>query len=159
MPINAGAANQDPVTRALHAYAGRGVFRGFTATASRRGPIAYEFLWLTRRPMRATFDPTRRTLVFPALFPAVDAAVAATLRSIAGTRTRRELPPHKRLDTRRARISSTTSRGDFGLRVDIRGGNHDYAVGRGLNLINELFVALHERHPEYLIEQFGVSAE
>ena len=45
------------------------------------------------------------------------------------------------------------------LSVEIRGSNHDYAVKQALNLINELFLALQERHPEYLIERFGMSTE
>jgi hypothetical protein len=32
-------------------------------------------------------------------------------------------------------------------------------VKTALNLINDMFVALHEYHPEYLIEQFGMSPE
>ena len=43
--------------------------------------------------------------------------------------------------------------------IEIRGGNHAYAVTKALNVINELFVMLHEGHPEYLVQSFGISAE
>lgn len=109
--------------------------------------------------MTAVFDAPRRTLRFPALLPGIDKAAAAELRSIVASRTARDQPAHKRLDSRRARITGTVRNGDFRLDVDIRGHNHDYAVTRALNLINELFVALHERHPEYLGERFGISTE
>ena len=56
-------------------------------------------------------------------------------------------------------MTGTVRRGDFGLTVEIRGRNHEYAVKHALNVINELFVTLHEHRPEYLIERFGISAE
>lgn len=45
------------------------------------------------------------------------------------------------------------------MSVWIRGTNHAYAVKHSLNVVNELFLALQEGHPEYLVERFGLSAE
>ena len=45
------------------------------------------------------------------------------------------------------------------LVVTVRGRNHAYAVRHVLNLVNELFLYLHESYPEYLIERFGLSPE
>ena len=153
------SAAADSTTAALQAYADRGVFRGFRATPAPRGRVEYRFLWLTRKPMAATFDSQRRVLAFPALFPGVDTATAAQLKSMVASRTHRQQPDHKRLDARRARFASALRKGDFWLSVEIRGSNHAYAVTRALNLVNELFLALQERHPEYLIERFGFSTE
>jgi len=147
------------VSAAFQAYADRGVFRGFRAAPGARGRVEYRFLWLTRQPMSAVFDTRGRSLRFPALFPGIDKAAAAEVRAMVASRTHRDQPDHKRLDSRRARIAGTVRKGDFWLTVDIRGRNHDYAVTKALNLINELFVALHERHPEYLVERFGISTE
>jgi hypothetical protein len=152
-------ANDERVTAALQAYADRGVFRGYRATPAPRGRVEYQFLWLTRKPMAATFDSRGRVLTFPSLFPGVDTATAAQLKSLAASRSDRDQPDHKRLDARRARFASALRKGDFSLSIEIRGNNHDYAVGKALNLINELFLWLQERHPEYLIERFGFSAE
>jgi hypothetical protein len=147
------------VTTALQSYADRGVFRGFRATPGTRGRVEYEFLWLTRKPTRAAFDPRTRTLSFQSLLPALDADAAAELKAITASRTGRIQPAHKRLDARRARISSSFRKGDLTLRVEIRGANHEYGVSRALNLINELFVILREQHPEYLAAQFDLSTE
>ena len=122
-----------------------------------RGRVEYQFLWLTRRPTLAVFDPRRKTLSFPALFPAVSAA--PDLKRIVDSRAARTQPAHKRIDARRARLSSRMRAGDFSLSVAIRGRHADYAVSHVLNVINELHLALHEAHPDYLIERFGVSAE
>ena len=62
--------NANRCTAALQAYADRGVFRGFRATPAPRGRVEYQFLWLTRKPMRAVFDSRRRVLTFPRCFPA-----------------------------------------------------------------------------------------
>ena len=63
------------------------------------------------------------------------------------------------MDARRARLACTVRKGDFSLSVDIRGRNQEYGVRKALNLVNEMFVALHEGHPEYLVQQFGISQE
>ena len=55
--------------------------------------------------------------------------------------------------------SQARSARDFTLSVDIRGKNQDYAVSKALNLVNDLFVALHEGYPEYLVQHFGISQE
>jgi hypothetical protein len=149
----------EDVTRALQAYADRGVFRGFRATPSVRGRVDYQFLWLTRKPTTASFDSQRRALIFPSLFPGIEKAGAAELRAMVQSRAGRAVPAHKRLDLRRARITANMRKGDLTLSVEIRGANQSYAVKQALNLINELFLALHERHPEYLVERFGISTE
>ena len=153
------AGNRQPITEALQAYADRGVFRGFRATPLGRGQIEYQFLWLTKRPMRAVFKPAARRLTFPAALPQVDRGAAADLKAAVDSRSERHQPEHKRVDSRRCRITGTLRKGDFSLAVDIRGSNHGYAVSKALNLINEMFVILHEHHPAYLIERFGISTE
>jgi hypothetical protein len=147
------------VTAALQSYADRGVFRGFRATPGPGGRVDYQFVWLTRKPMSATFDPRTRSLKFPALFPGIDKTSASDLKALIAARGLRDQPAHKRIDARRARLTGSVRRGDFGLSIVIRGRNDEYAVKQALNVINELFVSLHERDPEYLAAQFHVSTE
>ncbi len=151
----------DPVSAAFVRYADRGVFRGFRAMPGTRGRIDYTFMWLLRRPMAATFDKGRGVLAFPALFPHVKSgsALAAELNAMVASRSQRDQPAHKRLDARRARVRGGVRKGAWSLAFDIRGANHDYTVRHALNLINELYLALHANHPEYLVEYFGLSTE
>lgn len=118
-------------------------------------------MWLLRRPMHAVFDPRTGVLTFAALFPGVDrsSALAAGLGSLVAERSMKDQPPHKRIDARRARVTSAIRKGDWSLAMAIRGANHQYAVRHALNLINELFLALHAGYPEYLVEHFGLSTE
>lgn len=147
------------VTEVLQEYADRGVFRGFRATPLARGRVEYQFLWLTKKPMTAVFDPHRRRLTFPSALPHVDRGIAAGMKAIVDARSSRSVPSHKRIDARKCRIAAAVRKGDLSLTAEIRGDNHDYAVSRSLNVINEMFVALHEHHPGYLIERFGISSE
>lgn len=124
-----------------------------------RGKIEYRFLWLTKKPTTAVFDTKAKTLTFPSLLPDVDRPTASLLKSVIDARSDRSQPDHKRIDARKARISGVVRRGDLSITTEIRGNNHDYAVSKALNVINEMFVMLHEHRPEYLIDQFGMSAE
>ena len=49
-----------------------------------------------------------------------------------------------------ASTSARSAKVIFGCRSRFAAGITGYAVGKALNLINELFLALQERHPEYL---------
>lgn len=150
----------DVVTRALQDYADRGVFRGFSV-AEERGRWIFRFLWLSRQTMALTYDPRTAVLSFAKLFPGVDpkSALLEELKTIVDKRTTRAVPEHKRIDGRRVRLSFTVRQGAASLTLGIRGRHHAYAVQRALNLVNDLFLALHASYPDYLIDQFGFSSE
>jgi len=156
-----GVGHAGVVTAALQAYADRGVFRGFSVRPLPRGRVAYDFQWLLRPPMRLVFDGRSGTLEAPALFPAVArrSPMASALDAIVAAQSSRSQPTHKRLDRRRARVTSRVRGGAWGLTLTVRGSNQHYAVRRALNLMNDLFLWLQESQPEYLIEHFGLSPE
>ena len=108
--------------------------------------------------MRASVD-RRGVLSFPSLLPAPGKDIVTEMKAMVAERSSRAVPDHKRVDARRARVIGAVRNGDFSLSVEIRGSNQRYAVSKALNLINEMFVTLHERHPDYLVEQFGISQE
>ena len=144
----------------LQAYADRGVFRGFRPTPLGRGRTSFDFQWLLGRPMRAVFDARRGSLAFDALFPGLQRSSSATrLSAIVAMRCTPRQPAHKRLDRRRADVAGATRNGDWSLLLTVRGDNHAYAVRHALNLVNELFLFLHESYPEYLIQRFGLSPD
>ena len=111
--------------------------------------------------MEVVADPARKTLTFRGLFPALDrtSPIARELAAAVAGRSSRELPEHKRLDPRRARVASRLRSGEMSLVVTVRGAHYPYAAQNTLNLVNELFLLLHERYPDYLIEHFGLSPE
>lgn len=108
--------------------------------------------------MHASID-RNGLLTFSALLPQATKQIAAEMKSIVAARSTRAVPEHKRIDARRARLACAVRKGDFTFSVGIRGRNQAYAVKQALNLVNDIFVALHEGHPDYLVEHFGISQE
>ena len=145
----------------LQQYADRGVFRGLSETRRPGGRYEYTFTWLMHRPFTLTFDPARRVLSLKNLFPHVGprSAVARALRDIVAERSTRRVPAHKRLDGRHVKASCGIHRGHFSVTMRVRGDHETYAVRQLLHLVNELFLALHETYPDYLIAQFGLTGE
>jgi len=149
------------VTATLQHYADRGVFRDFRAERAPRGRVRYTFSWLTRVPMSVVLDPSRGVLSFQRVFQGIEprSPITAALKALVHGRSDRRLPSHKRLDSRRARVVCVRRQGALNLTFTVRGRHHEYTVRHALNLINDLFVLLRQTYPDYLIENFGVSAE
>jgi hypothetical protein len=154
-------AGADAVSRALQRYADRGVFRGLSAHSGRGGRLEFRFTWLMHRPMTLLYDPRTAALTFKNMLPCVGSTTSLRkeLYGLVDGRRTRVVPAHKRIDARRARLVRSTRNGDFSLTLVVRGRHHEYAVQKGLNLVNDLFVLLHSTYPDYLEEQFGLRAE
>ena len=149
------------VAASLQRYADRGVFRGLSVSAGKNGRREFRFVWLTRTPMLATYDPGAATLAFPRLIPGAAAvpSMVAALKGVVAEHLSSTVPEHRRVDKRRATVRCTVRDGDLSLSFFVRGAHHGYAIKAGLNLVNRLFLQLQAHHPEYLIHQFGFSAE
>jgi hypothetical protein len=149
------------VTAALQKYADRGVLRGLSTRQRANGCYEHTFRWLMQRSFTLTHDPARHELSFRRLFThiAPRSAVAAALCHVVAERTTRRVPAHKRLDPRKAETLCAIQRGQFSLTIRVRGAHDAYAVQKLLAIVNDLHLELQERFPDYLIEQFGLSAE
>jgi hypothetical protein len=159
--VSRSDAGASVVRSVLQGYADRGVFRGLNVDERSGGRIDCEFVWLLGRPMKLSYDARRRRLTFPALFPGVEpgSTIAGRLRAAIDARSTPEVPAHKRVDRRRARMTCTVAGSGLSLAIDVRGANHEYVVRRALNMINDLFLLLHETYPDYLVQRFGLSSE
>ncbi len=155
----ASAGSQIAAT--LQGYAARGVFSGFSSHARARGREEFAFTWLTRAPMRLSYDARSSRLRFIDLWPRVGCypGLAADLKRAVHEHQSAAVPEHRRIDGRRVRLASALRDGSFSLVLTVRGAHQAYAVQRGLNLVNQLFLLLQANYPEYLIECFGFSAE
>jgi hypothetical protein len=155
------ARGADGVAQALQGYADRGVFRGFSLRTGPGGRQDFSFTWLTPRPMALTFEPATGVLLFKQLLPGVgpNPALVSELKSIVSEHGGRAVPAHRRIDARRMRADCSVRGGHLTLRLKVRGRQHEYAVQRGLNLVNQLFLLLQASYPEYLVEHFGLSSE
>ncbi|MEW6206744.1 MAG: hypothetical protein AB1631_00150 [Acidobacteriota bacterium] len=145
------------VRDALQVYADRGVFRGLSEI--RTG--VFSFVWLTPRPVEFVVDAEKRELRFKNLLPNVAArsAMYRDLKKFLRQRYDEELPPHRRVDAKRAEIVCNNRGGRVSLALRIKNNQWAYGVNKAVNLVHEVFVHLREREAEYLIENFDVSDE
>jgi hypothetical protein len=106
-------------------------------------------------------DRTASRLTIVDLFPNVErrSSLAAELADVVAERSSRAIPAHKRLDGRRAALAVPFRRGALSLVISVRGANQPYAVRYALHLVNDMFLLLHERYPDYLVAEFGLSGE
>jgi hypothetical protein len=158
MRIDRGTA---AVSGALQRYAARGVFRGFSMRPERGGRRDFRFTWLTRQPTVISYDRKAHALTFRRLLPAAGSypGLSGELKRVVDEHKGPAVPQHRRIDARRVRLGCALRRGDFSLTLAVRGPHHAYAVQRGLNLVNQIFLLLQASYPEYLIECFGFSSE
>ena len=149
------------LTAALQTYADRGVFRGFRVETASGGRSDYFFTWLTRTPMRLRYEPAKRELRFVDLLPHVSSypGLTADLRRLVLEHQSSAVPEHRRIDGRRVRLATAVRAGHFSVTLRLRGAQEAYAVQRGVNLVNQLFLLLQANYPEYLIQCFGFSQE
>ena len=149
------------VRRRLQEYADRGVFRGYAEQPPRAGRYYFRFLWLADSPFKLTYEPASGTLTFTNVLPHVRARspLAAELRQFIEGRSAPALPPHRRIDRRRARPGCSHHRGTLQVHVVARPGRHAYGVSKSVNLVHEIFLYLHSYFPEYLWEHYDVAQD
>ncbi len=154
MPESRGP--EDIVDALLRARADRGVFRSF-ASARVRGRLDCSFVWLRERPIRLVFDPRRGTLEFRDLLPnlAPGAPLYRDFRRFLRDRSSSGLPDHRRIDSARVKVRGRNRKGSVSVALDSADGDWDYAVSKGLKLVNEIFLGfLRGPYYEYMVENF-----
>jgi hypothetical protein len=111
--------------------------------------------------MAIAFARATSTLSFVQLFPHVadTPGVLGSLREEVRLRTSPAVPPHRRIARRRAPVAAVVRDGALSIRVTLKGRDGSQAVRATLGLVNDLFLLLQERYPEYLVAHFGFKDE
>jgi hypothetical protein len=145
------------VRESLQGYADRGVFRGFSESRSGH----FHFVWVLNHHMELIVDTAKGVLRFKQLLPGVAAnsALHAELKNFLRERHDRELPEHRRVDRKRAEVSSALRGGAVSLSLKVKNNQYAYGVNKIVNLVHDLFVHLRDKHPDYLVENFDVPQE
>jgi hypothetical protein len=156
-PASLGGSCAAVVSRELQRYAARGVFRAFSRTGDE-----FHFHWLWDLPFHLTFDRKAGVLAFKKLLPNIPAgsALEASLKEFLKGFGSSERPAHRRIDPERVSVRYANRRGTITLSFVISGDNHEYAVRKVLQLVNEVFLGfLHLHYPEYMAENFRLPLE
>jgi hypothetical protein len=118
-------------------------------------------VWLTPRPVELVVDAEKQELRFKNLLPGVAArsAMYADLKKFLQERYDEELPLHRRIDSKRARIVCTNRGGRVSLALRVKNNQWAYGVNKAVNLAHEVFIHLRDRHEDYLVETFNIAQE
>ena len=149
-------APAESVRALLRDRADRGVFRSFAA-ARIRGRLDCSVVWLRERPVRIVFDPKRDTLEFRDLLPNLPAksSIYKDFRKFLKGRSAAGLPPHRRIDPGRVTVRGRNRKGSVTVALVSLDRDWDYAVSKGLKLVNEVFLGfLRGPYHEYMVSNF-----
>ena len=149
-------APADAVDALLRSRADRGVFQSFESIRI-RGRLDCSFVWLRGQPTRLVFDPRRKTLEFRGLLPNLElgSTLYKDLRKFLRGRTSADLPTYRRIDPERIKVRSRNRKGDVSVALESLDGDWDYAVSKGLKLVNEIFLGfLRGPYYSYMVDNF-----
>ncbi len=153
----------DLVTGILEGYASRGVFAGFRQNKRQPRKVDFTILWHFRRAFSIQLDETKASLTLTGLLPQVSAAgnlrreLAVYLQQYAAP----ERPPHRRIDSEKARVTCYVRNDTPSLRVAVLDGDFEYATRRLIHLVNELFLDFlrDARYVDYMVAHLGMNPE
>ena len=149
-------APAETVDALLRDRADRGVFRSFAA-ARVRGRLDCSVIWLGEQPIRIVFDPKRDALEFRDLLPNLPAksVIYKDFRRFLKGRSAADLPAHRRVDPDRVKIRGRNRKGSVSVALVSLDRDWDYAVSKGLKLVNEVFLGfLRGPYHEYMVNNF-----
>ncbi len=153
----------DSVRDVLQGYAGRGVFRGFSAGTVRGGKAAFRMTWHYRRVFEMVVDLRQHTLRFPRLLPevAADSPLYRELKAFVRDRHDDALPEHRRIDRKRAEAKPAIRQGVVSLAMKVNDGDYEYATRKLIHLVQEIFLTFlaNGSHLEYLVETFDLDPD
>jgi hypothetical protein len=155
-------ARIEVVAATLEGYARRGVFRGFSpAGAVRQGRAVFRLLWHRDRVFEFVFDTRRNTMRFPVVLPNVPAEMYRELKEFIKARHAADLPDHRRIDSRKAQVTTSNRGGNVALGLRVRSGDDEYGARKLIHLVHEIFLTflLDGRYYEYLVENFDLDPD
>ena len=140
----------------LKEYAGRGVFRGFSAHRA-----GFRLLWHRNQFFDLLFDAGTKTLRIPVVMPSVDAAMYTHYKEFVKERCSNAEPEHRRIDRKKARVRTACKGGKVALSMVAADGDVEYALRKLIHLVHETYmVFLYDgRYYTYLIDTFDLDPD
>src|SRR5215467_570777 len=139
---SSGVSPIDAVSTVLEGYAQRGVFRGFSRGQGSDRKQAFRLLWHRDLLFELILDLERHTLRFPLVLPQVDpkSAMYQKFKEFVKSRQSDEMPEHRRINTRKARVRSMNRSGSVSLTVEVQDGDYAYGARTLIHLVHEIFL-------------------
>lgn len=151
------------VTAILEEYAQKAVFRGFSAHPGSKGQAAYRMVWHHDRPYELLLDVPAKTLRFRDVLPGVPtrSPMYSQLRAFLKERQSGELPEHRSVNPKKARLTVHNIRGNVSVKLTLKDGDFDYATRRIVHIVHEIFMIFLVDGPyfDYMVEQLGLDPD
>ncbi|MDX2043270.1 MAG: hypothetical protein SF097_18780 [Acidobacteriota bacterium] len=152
----------EAVASILEGYAQRGVFRGFSpAEKARQGKAVFRLLWHRDRIFEFVFDPSRNSMSFPSVLPNVSAEMHRDLKAFIKARHSAEFPEHRRVDSGKAQITTSSKGGNFAITLRVIESDDEYGTRKLIHLVHEIFLTflLDGRYYDYMVEHFDLDPD
>ena len=145
----------------LQEYADRAVFRGFSGPVAHRGKAAFKILWHRDRQFELILDPAKKTLRFAVVLPGVPArsAMYREFKKFLESRFTKEVPDHRRIDRKKARVTCGNRGGNVSVTLTVLGGDYAYGTRKLIHLIHEVFLTFLTEYFEYQVEAFDLDPD
>lgn len=137
------------IDRYINECTTKGVFRQLKTTEA-EGATNYRFGWLSRlQAFSLRYSHKDETLAFKNVFPDITAEVELYLNNLLKRMTGDAVPAHRRIETDKVELALVNNDGSGDLVMKINGDNHEYAIRRLVNLVNEMYQGLQLTHADY----------
>lgn len=147
----------------MRCYAERGAFRSFSELPPIRGRQAFRMLWHRNRSFELFFDPDDMTFRIPNLLPGVSASSALNknFKAFVQSRSAKDLPLHRRIDSTRAQVSCRNRNGQISLTLKVCDADLAYGLQRLLHLVQETYLLFITEgiYFDYRVEQLGADPD
>ncbi len=151
------------VASTLSGYAERGVFRGFSRDAIRRGVATFKIVWHHNRVFLLTFDVAKGELRFRDVLENVPASspMYRELKEFVRSRHAADLPEHRRIESDKAQAQAFNRRGNVSLALAVKDGDLEYGTRKFVHLVHEMFVTFlaDGNYFDYLVEAFDLDPD
>lgn len=156
-----GSVRIEAVSRILQHYADRAVFRGFSPGVVKNGKAAFKILWHRDRLFDLIVDTRNRSMSFPLLLPDFEASMIRELNAFLASRQSKNLPEHRRIDTKKAMVRSSNRGGNVRLTLALKGDHYEYGIRKLIHLVHEIFLTFlsEGRYYEYQVEAFELDPD
>lgn len=139
------------------------MFRGFSRGHVRGDKATFKMQWHRDQLFELILDVNKKTLYFPRVLPQVPArsSMDREFREFVESRHSKELPEHRRIDPRKARLTSGNRSGNTTLTMTVKGADFEYAARKLIHAVHEIYLTyLNDgRYYNYLVEVFDLDPD
>ncbi len=148
----------------LQGYADRAVFRGFSrppVSAKKPRRATFKVLWHRGRSFDIVVDATKHSLHIPLVLPQVPlrSPMYRAFKTFVASRSTTEMPEHRRIDRRKARVAIANTGGNVSVTLTVRDQDYEYGTRKLMHLIHEVFLTFLADYFDYQVEAFELDPD